>query len=430
MKLNTVGIALSYYREKYGLSMTQVCEGICSPATMFRIEEGYREVDSLVSATLLSRIGKQVLEFELLLNEKDYNLFRLRKDIHRNLEEKNLDTAEKLLQSYQSVMPKKQVLHEQYYLWGKAELLQKRGASKEEIKAELTKIFNEKTEQHALTKHYEKGLTCVTCHDQQRVGGPDWMTSVTAPEMKKNCGDCHETQKAVFAKTDTHQKITCVACHMPNIPSPEDFTGPDAVEQYYSAVRRSHLYRINTDPTAQTLIRSDAKEGSGERLWTYALDKKGHAYVDIVWSCGRATPGDYTLSGDAQGCHSPATSTLDEGLRYGSQQAIYDEIQKWQEPVKAKFAEIEKGLERIKQLLEVTKLTPEELAEVHLMLDKAQEIYDQVKKDGSWGVHAPRYLLDRVTSGAAYIVRAQAIVDNGGYQPPADKRAAEKKAAK
>lgn len=120
--------------------------------------------------------------------------------------------------------------------------------TKEEIKAELTKIFNEKTEQHALTKHYEKGLTCV-------------------------------------------------ACHMPNIPSPEDFTGPDAVEQYYSAVRRSHLYRINTDPTAQTLIRSDAKEGSGERLWTYALDKKGHAYVDIVWSCGRATPGDYTLSG-------------------------------------------------------------------------------------------------------------------------------------
>ena len=124
MKLNTVGIALSYYREKYGLSMTQVCEGICSPATMFRIEEGYREVDSLVSATLLSRIGKQVLEFELLLNEKDYNLFRLRKDIHRNLEEKNLDTAEKLLQSYQSVMPKKQ-----------------RGASKEEIKAVLNEAI-------------------------------------------------------------------------------------------------------------------------------------------------------------------------------------------------------------------------------------------------------------------------------------------------
>ena len=137
MKLNTIGIALSYYREKYGLSMAQVCEGICSPATMFRIEEGFREVDSLVSGTLLSRIGKQVLEFELLLNEKDYNLFRLRKEIDHSMAEKNMDAADKLVRKYQSIMPKKQAVHEQYYLWGKAELLQKRGASKEEIKAVL-----------------------------------------------------------------------------------------------------------------------------------------------------------------------------------------------------------------------------------------------------------------------------------------------------
>ena len=141
MKLNTIGIVLSYYREKYGLSMAQVCEGICSPATMFRIEEGFREVDSLVSGTLLSRIGKQVLEFELLLNEEDYNLFRLRKEIDRSIAERNMDAADKLLQKYQSVMPKKQVVHEQYYLWGKAELLQKRGASKEEIKAVLNEAI-------------------------------------------------------------------------------------------------------------------------------------------------------------------------------------------------------------------------------------------------------------------------------------------------
>ena len=141
MKLNTIGIVLSYYREKYGLSMAQVCEGICSPATMFRIEEGFREVDSLVSGTLLSRIGKQVLEFELLLNEEDYNLFRLRKEIDRSIAERNMDAADKLLQSYQSVKKKKQVLHEQYYLWGKAELLQKRGASKEEIKAVLNEAI-------------------------------------------------------------------------------------------------------------------------------------------------------------------------------------------------------------------------------------------------------------------------------------------------
>lgn len=291
----------------------------------------------------------------------------------------------------------------------------------EEQKKALTQIFNEKTEQNSLSKHYEKGHTCTTCHDQQRIGRPDWMTSVTAPEMKQKCGDCYDVQKKVFSKTDTHKKIDCVACHMPNMPSPEEFQGPDGVKEFYNAVRRSHLYKINVDPSAQTYVRNlDAKEG--ERLWTYALDKKGHAYVDIVWSCGRATPGDYTLSGDAQGCHSPATSTLDEGLRYADQSAIYAEILKWQTPVKEGFEKIGAGLERLKQLLEVTALKPADQTEVRLMLDKAEEIYDQVKEDGSWGAHAPRYLKDRVLTGVGYIEKAQAIIDKGGYQSASEKK--------
>lgn len=291
----------------------------------------------------------------------------------------------------------------------------------EEEKRLLTQVFNEKTEQNSLSKHYSKGHTCITCHDQQKVGRPNWMVSVTQPAIKQTCGDCHDVQKKVFAKTDTHAKIDCVACHMPNMPSPEEFQGPDAVQQYYSAVRRSHLYKINVDPTAQTYVRNmDAKEG--ERLWTYALDKEGHGYVDIVWSCGRAAPGDYTLSGDGQGCHSPATSTLDEGLRYADQSAIYEEIMKWQKPVKEGYEKIGAGLERLKQLLEVTKLTPADQTEVRLMLDKAQEIYDQVKEDGSFGAHAPRYLKDRVLTGTGYIEKAQAIIDQGGYLSAAEKK--------
>ena len=69
MKINTVGVVLSHYRKKYQLSQTQICEGICGIPTYCRIEKGYREVDSLVSQSLVERLGKQVLEFELLLNE-------------------------------------------------------------------------------------------------------------------------------------------------------------------------------------------------------------------------------------------------------------------------------------------------------------------------------------------------------------------------
>ena len=60
----------------------------------------------------------------------------------------------------------------------------------EESKAILAKVYNEKLEQHVSSFHYEKGVTCISCHDQQKQGGPDWMVPVTNPPMKKECGDC------------------------------------------------------------------------------------------------------------------------------------------------------------------------------------------------------------------------------------------------
>ena len=45
MKINTVSVLLTYYREKYHLSQIQLCDGICSITTYSRIEQGYREVE-------------------------------------------------------------------------------------------------------------------------------------------------------------------------------------------------------------------------------------------------------------------------------------------------------------------------------------------------------------------------------------------------
>lgn len=123
MKINTVGVVLSHYRKKYQLSQTQICEGICGIPTFCRIEKGYREVDSLVSQSLVERLGKQVLEFELLLNEEDYDRMVLRNRIKEKLQEKNYREADKLLDKYQSIMPKGEVLHKQVYLCGKAQIL-------------------------------------------------------------------------------------------------------------------------------------------------------------------------------------------------------------------------------------------------------------------------------------------------------------------
>ena len=44
-------------------------------------------------------------------------------------------------------------------------------------KAILAKVYNEKLEQ-ASSFHYEKGVTCISCHDQKQ-GGPAWMVPAT-----------------------------------------------------------------------------------------------------------------------------------------------------------------------------------------------------------------------------------------------------------
>lgn len=43
MEINTIGVVLSYYRERYHLPLAEMCEGICSATTLFRMEQGYWE---------------------------------------------------------------------------------------------------------------------------------------------------------------------------------------------------------------------------------------------------------------------------------------------------------------------------------------------------------------------------------------------------
>lgn len=43
MKINTLGIVLSFYRKKEKLPLEKVCDGLCSAATLERIEKGERK---------------------------------------------------------------------------------------------------------------------------------------------------------------------------------------------------------------------------------------------------------------------------------------------------------------------------------------------------------------------------------------------------
>ena len=289
----------------------------------------------------------------------------------------------------------------------------------------LEKAFNAKTKsscpscgtegaQLFMSKHYDKGMRCATCHDPHEVTSNDWKDWYTKPALKQDCADCHKVQADIAAKADTHAKVDCVACHMPFTMSCENFTAiqfPDMAG--FDAVRRSHLWKIEVSPTAKMMNPGEGQSRkSNSKGWNIARDAEGHGYVDLMWSCARTAPVEKNVV-DGKGCHSQFISELDKGLHYEDQKEIYGEVVKMQTPVKTGYEKLVKGVERITKMLEVTKLSAEAKAEVLMLLDQAEAVAKQVKEDGSWGVHAAHYLKQRVETAQSYIDQAQAIIDAG-----------------
>lgn len=117
MNINTVGEILQFYREKYSLKQSDVCAGICSVSILSKIENGSKEADSLILETLLERIGKEALQFEMILNDYDYSLWELRRQIETEMEHDKKDIARQLLQEYEEKMPQDDNVHSQFVLY-------------------------------------------------------------------------------------------------------------------------------------------------------------------------------------------------------------------------------------------------------------------------------------------------------------------------
>lgn len=133
MEQNTMGVMLFYYREKHKLSQEQVCEGICSVATLSRVEQGVREIDSLMSETLLGRIGKEVTLFEIMLDEEDYCRWKIRDEIVKEVERGDYERALKHIEQYRVLAVDASDIHEQFLQFYELKIIISRGEKKEKI---------------------------------------------------------------------------------------------------------------------------------------------------------------------------------------------------------------------------------------------------------------------------------------------------------
>ena len=127
-----IGAVISYYREFYQISQIKLCKGLCSIATLSRLESGDRDVDSLLLETLLERLGKASNHFELILTDFDYETFHMREEIRNLIDQKHLEKASKLLNVYESKLDLKSNVHKQFVVGNRGFLNELKGGKVED----------------------------------------------------------------------------------------------------------------------------------------------------------------------------------------------------------------------------------------------------------------------------------------------------------
>ncbi len=129
---NKIGAAIQYFRDSYGITQSKLCKGLCSVATLSRIEAGERDVDSLLLETLLERLGRMPNQFELILTDFDYLIYQNRIDIKDLIRDKNYEKAHALLTVYEQITASKGSAHMQFVVYCRALLNEAQGGDVEE----------------------------------------------------------------------------------------------------------------------------------------------------------------------------------------------------------------------------------------------------------------------------------------------------------
>jgi len=179
----------------------------------------------------------------------------------------------------------------------------------------------------------------------------------------------------------------------------------------FDNTRAAHIWKINVDPEEKTLNPPPGKDRNFKDGAWRLTKKNGKPYIDLMWSCGRTSFSDGNVL-EAGGCHSPAQSAQPKDLQFTNQKMIYDRVMVWQKPVKDGVAEVKTQLTLATSRLMNAKLTDTQRAQVQVMLNQAQSSIDSVQKDGSWGVHAPEYTLQKVNEAKVLAKGANAILLN------------------
>lgn len=95
MKSVNISKVIQQRRTELGLTREQVCEGICSPMTLLRIEQGTSTPSKYILESISQRLGLSLERFSYMLSDEDFELEELkRKAVEHSRQRKFIELKE------------------------------------------------------------------------------------------------------------------------------------------------------------------------------------------------------------------------------------------------------------------------------------------------------------------------------------------------
>lgn len=133
---------LSAMRKGKNVTLERLAWGLCSISMLGRIESGERLPDKMMRDRLMDRLGIVNDGFEDFLPPAEYALWKERQDLLQAIENKDLDTADKLIRQYEMNGVSNNAIEHQFYLAMKIQLMQYQNDPEEELREVLKQAIS------------------------------------------------------------------------------------------------------------------------------------------------------------------------------------------------------------------------------------------------------------------------------------------------
>ena len=133
MKKEEIGKMVKYERTKKNIDIKDLSRGICSTASLKRLEHGVRLPDFFLLERIIERLGKSMNKVEFLHDEHTYDICYLRELIEDCIIHKEYEKAEDALRYYEGLEETREPLHIQYICKMRAVLAEKCGTDSTEL---------------------------------------------------------------------------------------------------------------------------------------------------------------------------------------------------------------------------------------------------------------------------------------------------------